>query len=51
MNDTEFKTKNVWEEADENLKKDIMSFSEGYKKFLKTGVTERRCVKLSLIHI
>lgn len=45
MNDTEFKTKNVWEEADENLKKDIMSFSEGYKKFLKTGVTERRCVK------
>lgn len=42
---TEFKTKNIWEEADENLKNEIMSFSEDYKKFLKIGVTERRCVK------
>ncbi len=45
MNELFYEPKNVWTNADENLKKDIMAFSEGYKDFLNKGVTERKCVK------
>ncbi len=44
MNELFYEPKNVWTDADENLKKNIMDFSEGYKDFLNKGVTERKCV-------
>ena len=40
-----YEPKNVWKEADEAQKKEIMAFSEEYKKFMAVGVTERLCVE------
>lgn len=40
-----YEPKNVWKNADESMKKDIMDFSEEYKEFLLKGVTERLCVE------
>lgn len=40
-----YEPKNVWKEADEAQKKEIMTFSEEYKKFMAVGVTERLCVE------
>ena len=45
MSELFYEPKNIWENADETLKKSIMDFSEDYKNFLNTGVTERKCVK------
>lgn len=39
-----YEPKNVWKEADESVRKEIMNFSEGYKTFMAAGVTERLCV-------
>lgn len=47
-----YKPKNLWAEADENLKKQISDFCEPYKAFLNNAKTEREAVatlkKLSL---
>lgn len=45
MNKLVYKSKNIWENSDETEKKEIMAFSEEYKKFLSAGVTERLCVR------
>ncbi|MBR6523498.1 MAG: aminopeptidase [Clostridia bacterium] len=45
MGNFSYEPKNVWKESDESLKKEIMNFSEGYKTFMATGVTERLCVE------
>ncbi len=43
MSELFYEAKNVWAEATPELKKEITDFSEGYKNFLNTGVTERKC--------
>ncbi len=45
MSKLAYEPKNVWKNADETAKKEIMNFSEEYKKFLSVGVTERLCVE------
>lgn len=42
--DLNYKRTNVYENADEKLLKDIFDYSEGYKKFLDNGKTERETV-------
>ena len=37
--------KNGWEELSEKEKKEILTFNDGYIKFLNKGKTERECVK------
>ena len=45
MSELAYEPKNVWKEADESVKKEIMVFSEGYKAFLAAGTNARLCVK------
>lgn len=45
MSKFSYEPKNVWKEADEASKKEIMKFSEEYKSFMTAGVTERLCVE------
>ncbi len=40
--------KNIWEKATPALKKAVFDFSEGYKKYLNNGKTERECVSYSV---
>lgn len=40
-----YEPKNVWKEADPAEKKEIMAFSEEYKSFMASAVTERLCVE------
>lgn len=40
--------KNAWEKYTKEDREKVMDFSEGYKKFLSEGKTERACVRLSL---
>lgn len=36
--------KNAWLKYDENGKKEIFDFCEGYKNYLSVGKTERECI-------
>ena len=40
--------KNIWKEANDEKFDKIMNFSEGYKKFITLGKTERLCVEEAL---
>lgn len=40
--------KNIWKEANDEKFDKIMNFSEGYKKFITLGKTERLCVEETL---
>ncbi len=40
--------KNIWKDASEEKMQAIMDFSEGYKKFITKGKTERLCVQEAL---
>ncbi len=40
-----YSSKNIWAEIDESKKKEIFSFSEGYKSFIDRARTERLTVK------
>jgi len=40
-----YKSKNVWNEIDDDTKRDIFSYAEQYKKFLGTSKSERLTVK------
>ncbi len=40
-----FKQKNAWLKYDEEGKKSVMSFCEGYRRFISENKTERECVK------
>jgi len=42
-----YKKENAWKGIDESLKKEIMDFSEGYKKFLDEAKTEREVITVS----
>lgn len=43
-----YKKENGWKSVSEERKKEIFDFSEGYKKFLDLGKTERECVNLGI---
>ena len=36
--------KNAWEKYPQGKRKEVMDFSEGYKKFISDCKTERECV-------
>lgn len=40
-----YDSKNAYVNAEEGLKKNIFDFCEGYKQYINTAVTERKCVK------
>jgi aspartyl aminopeptidase len=40
-----YKPQNAWEKYDGNYKKEALEFSEGYKRFLDEGKTEREFIK------
>ncbi|RUA08142.1 MAG: hypothetical protein DSY38_02005, partial [Fusobacteria bacterium] len=42
-----YKKENGWKNIEESRKKEIMDFSEGYKKFLDDAKTEREVITVS----
>lgn len=45
MKELAYEPKNIWENADDATKKEIMAYAKGYKAFLNSGVTERKCAQ------
>lgn len=43
-----YERKNIYKEADENTLKAIFDYSEGYKRFLDNGKTERETVEYTV---
>ena len=41
-------SKNVWKTYSNDELEKVMSFAEGYKKFISQGKTERECVRLAV---
>jgi len=49
MDNLTYEPKNIWSDANDSLKENIMGFSMGYKQFLNEGITERKCVRIAKI--
>ena len=45
MKELAYEPKNIWETADDAAKKEIMAYAKGYKAFLNSGMTERKCAQ------